>query len=280
MGIITAIPEGGLCNRLRVVLSGLALARRGFRVCVEWGSTWDCRAEFADLFEPITFEYVAAGKEGVEGSFCIRPRRWWNAPRSRRNLRIPELLRHLYYGAQYRGLQTKDSEKFLSRARAYNNIYVSTCYEWFPYAPELVHRLKPVKPIAAQIDALTSDFDAHTIGVHIRRTDNIRSKERSTDSAFEEAMENAVKADGAARFFVATDELDLLERLKEKFPRRVMHQQLSTVRRDTCEGIQQAVVDLFCLARCSRLIGSYWSSFSEMAAEIGEIELYIVGAPQ
>lgn len=41
-------------------------------------------------------------------------------------------------------------------------------------------------------------------------------------------------------------------------------------------GIADAVVDLFILSRTQRLYGSYWSSFSEVAAQIGNIPLEIV----
>jgi hypothetical protein len=37
---------------------------------------------------------------------------------------------------------------------------------------------------------------------------------------------------------------------------------------------------LFCLSKCQKIIGSYWSSFTEAAAEIHGIEKIIVGAPE
>jgi hypothetical protein len=38
----------------------------------------------------------------------------------------------------------------------------------------------------------------------------------------------------------------------------------------------EAVVVLFCLSRCHKLLGSYWSSFSDMAADLGSIKAQIV----
>ena len=40
--------------------------------------------------------------------------------------------------------------------------------------------------------------------------------------------------------------------------------------------MQEAAIQLWSLARTRRLLGSYWSSFSDMAAEIGGIPLHIV----
>ena len=44
-------------------------------------------------------------------------------------------------------------------------------------------------------------------------------------------------------------------------------------------GIQDAVIDLYSLANCRKLIGSYWSSFSEVAAQLRGIELVIAKDP-
>ena len=37
------------------------------------------------------------------------------------------------------------------------------------------------------------------------------------------------------------------------------------------------MVDFMCLAGTKRLIGSYWSSFTDMAADFYKIPVYIVG---
>jgi hypothetical protein len=43
--------------------------------------------------------------------------------------------------------------------------------------------------------------------------------------------------------------------------------------RNQQKGIQDALVDMYCLAGCQKIIGSYFSSFSEVAAQINGIEL-------
>ena len=61
-------------------------------------------------------------------------------------------------------------------------------------------------------------------------------------------------------------------RLRETFKGRTLAQEAFS--------IDEAVVDLFCLAHTRRVIGSYWSSFSDMAAEISGIPLEIAGKSQ
>ena len=59
------------------------------------------------------------------------------------------------------------------------------------------------------------------------------------------------------------------------YPDRIITQR-TQVRRDTLDGMREAVVDLWCLAATQRIIGSYWSSFTDTAAELRQIPLEIV----
>lgn len=275
---ITVVPQGGLCNRLRTVLSAFFAAQKGADVRVEWACIKECKADFHDLFEPLSLSAVEVNGQCSQGGFSITPRRWWNRPQSRWNLHVPALLRRMIYDEQWVNLQRAEGK--YSIEHVYKNIYISTGYEWYPYDPKLSRLLRPVAEIGKRIDELSANFDVHTVGVHIRRTDNVVCMRHSTDEAFVEAMRKAVEEDGDTRFYVATDDLDVLKKLQDTFHGRIMHQPLTDVRRDTCEGIRQAVVDLFCLAHCRRLLGSYWSSFTDMAAEIGGVEPHIVGKPE
>ncbi|WP_315206305.1 hypothetical protein [Alloprevotella tannerae] len=241
---LTVVPQGGLCNRLRVALSALS----AFPDCeVEWGRDKACYAYFDELFQPL---------KGV-----IR-RRWWNTPQTRRNLHFPALLRRWIYDAQL--VNAKALPAVIDRPT-----YVSTGYALGSYGREWLQRLKPLDSIRRRIDAITAQFPPDIVGVHIRRTDNKKSWSHSSDEAFWRAME----ATGGT-FYLATDDLDLRQALCRYF--NVITQPLSSVRRDTREGIEEAVVDLYCLAATNRLFGSYWSSFSDTAAELGNIPLSII----
>jgi hypothetical protein len=51
------------------------------------------------------------------------------------------------------------------------------------------------------------------------------------------------------------------------------------VRRGARQAARDAVVDLYCLAGCRKLLGSYYSTFTDTAAAIHGIPLEIVGHP-
>lgn len=264
---LTVVPLGGLCNRLRVTLSARFVsetAGRPVQVCWDGGDA-ECRAAFGDLFHSIDTP-----------NFRITGRPWHYTSVSRRNLHFPALPRLFLFDAQQKNFDPRrhgDIEDWLSR---YRRLYLSGCFVLKPYPPTITALLRPLPRLQQRIDALTADFDAHTVGVHIRRTDHRLSMSVSTDEAFLSAMRACVEADSRTRFFLATDDDTLRHRLSAEFADRLMA--LPSVEgRDTLAGIEQAVVELWCLSATSRLLGSYQSSFTDTAAELGGIPVSIAG---
>lgn len=265
---LTLVPQGGLCNRLRAVLSAVSLIEEQHivaRLRVGWSADAECAARFDQLFEPLGSPHVS-----------IAPRRWTDRPVTRRNLHWPALVRSLFYSAQYRN-RPPAIEATVPAASAAGEVrlYVSTGHAFCDYSPAYVRRLHPLPHLQQRIDALSVGFDAHTVGIHIRRTDHTTCIAESPDALFVDAMQQAVDADPATRFYLATDDADLKRRLMEHFTGRVTVQDCCGTRADL-RGMEEAVVDLWTLARTSRLLGSFWSSFTDTAAEIGGIPLEII----
>ncbi len=262
---LTVVPQGGLCNRLRVLLSAFSIVSRlGKPVHVAWACDGECCAAFGDLFEPLT----APG-------FSVGGRTWLHDPVTRKNLHLPGIVRHLVYGAQQKNFNPAKHGDIVTFAQSARRVYVSTCSSLCDYSPELARSLRPVAAVRAGIEAHTKRFGQHTVGVHIRRTDNAVSIKESPVGAFIDAMRAEVEADARTQFFLATDDAALKGRLCGIFPQRIICQE-APVRRDTLEGMKEATVDLFCLAACHKLLGSYWSSFTDAAAEIGGMPTEII----
>lgn len=257
---------GGLCNRLRAMLSALALSHDyDGTIRVEWHPTAECRARFEDLFVPIG-----------SGRFVIENGHWWTIPSRKSNLHIPRILRTLMgYTSQhddYRPTSLGDVSEML---RHHKKVYLSSGMQLADYPHECLHRLQPRYELKQRIEQLKRQFAETTIGVHIRRTDNARSIEESPVSAFVAAMKKELQRNAKVKFFVATDDAAVKEELKRLFSAHIITQQ-SAVRRDTVEGMRDALVDLWCLASTQHILGSYWSSFTDTAAEIGHVPLTVV----
>ena len=72
------------------------------------------------------------------------------------------------------------------------------------------------------------------------------------------------------RFYLATDCPQTDRALRDRFGARLLVQGECVRARDTLEGMHAALADLLSLARCQRLLGSFYSSFSVMAALLGD----------
>lgn len=158
---------------------------------------------------------------------------------------------------------------------AHRNVYISTPYALCDYPPRLAALLQPQPHLQARIDELKSRFTRYTVGVHIRRTDNVKSLSESPVEAFRRAMNHEIQENFNTRFYLATDDESLKRTLVQQYSDRIITQR-TNVRRDTLAGMEEAVVDLWCLAATQKLLGSYWSSFTDMAAELGGIHPEIV----
>lgn len=262
---LTIAVQGGLCNRLRVVLSALFFSENSqSKVRLVWSKNQECFAHFEELFEPLQSE-----------AFCIIPGQWWLTPVTRFNLHLPALLRLPFFDEQQKNFDPRQHGSLEQWVNQYPRLYLSTGYSLLDYPPAIAQRLRPVKALQQRIDAIVSRFTPHTIGIHIRRTDNAVSIAESPIEAFEQAIEEEIAGHPEALFFLATDEDGLKQQLSQKFPGRILYQTTSAGR-DSLDGMCEAVVDLFCLAQTSQLLGSYWSSFTDTAAELGGIPLRIV----
>jgi hypothetical protein len=108
------------------------------------------------------------------------------------------------------------------------------------------------------------------VGVHIRRTDHRKSIESSPSHEFWKEMELH-----DTHFYLATDDIGERAAACERFGERVVTGPKTLLGRNSPDGCWDAMVDMICLSKCSLIIGSYASSFSEVAAAIGNVPLKI-----
>lgn len=132
----------------------------------------------------------------------------------------------------------------------------------------------PVAPLQQMIQSYAGGFK-NVIGVHIRRTDNANSVEHSPTELFLQAMQDEVAADPAVGFFLATDDPDEEKNILKNFPDRITVHKKESLHREDPAAIRDALVDVYCLSRCRKIIGSYWSSFTEVAHLLRGAEMHL-----
>lgn len=270
--MIYLVPHSGLANRLRAMVSGLSLAKKMDQpINVIWKKDNGCNADFYELFQPVV---------GLEFSRPDWKVKCMKLARGKKLLSwLPGLAGIDFYMFDENFKQYVECNKghvfnpaiIKKNAR---NIYINTCNDFF-YQKEVLALFKPVSEIQLLINKYTQKFSSKTIGVHIRRTDHLQSREYSPVELFINQMKNDLREDSQVDFFLATDEIETERQLKELFPGKIVSVE-KELTRSSKAGMIGAMVDLYSLAKCSKVYGSQGSSFSNIAARIGNIPLEVI----
>lgn len=167
--------------------------------------------------------------------------------------------------------------KLENRKARYLFLVIVTCENFFPsseFRNDLFQLLPEVEEL---VKKETASFDENTIGVHIRRQDNEISIMNSPLELFEDRMHSEIKECPVTKFYIASDDYHVKNKFEDSplWKDKIMFTK-GSLSRDSREGILQAVVELYTLAKTKKIIGSYWSSFSEIAAELGKIPLEVI----
>lgn len=265
--MITVLPEGGLCNRMRVVASAWLLATAaGQSMRVIWYRTPDFNSRFDEIFATHSLPF-----EIIERSGMSMPQR--------------ALFRASEYFAAMRGETVFNHEN--TRPGQFNienaltmlhgrNGFIHTNSR-LSVASGMFSLFMPVGYAAERIAELRPRLE-RSVGVHVRGTDNVKAKAESPLTSFIALMNTERLSSPATDFFIATDEPAALAALKREFGESAWEYPKRAYARNDQFAITDAVVDLFALGACNKLFGSYWSSFTDTASELHGIPCVIARA--
>lgn len=259
---------------MRVIASGIALNEEiNAKLIIIWHVDDDLKCPFNLLFENSTLFSIESKKRKYyylmppnQSSALKRLRvRWRNG--------VIGVSNFVDYTA-FADATLKKQLNLLALAKRRGNLYIRT-WEEFGENNSTYRYLTPIAPIQKKIQELTSRFSELTIGVHIRRTDNENSKRFSPDHLFIQKMQEELQQQPAVSFFLCTDDPAVEELMVKQFGDKVIIYEKQYTRRNI-KGMQDALVELYCLSKTDRILGSYWSSFSEVAASLNHAELETV----
>lgn len=249
--IIFLAGRAGLCNRLRSLCSCLCLSyfwEIPLLMC--WYPDEACNCYFEDLYEPVC---DSISPEGIIKQFQAG---------DDRVLYINKIEGAGWFYNQF--LKTyADRDEFRKR------------YLFF------VRSMKVKPHLLQDMEQFIKDiWQEEVIGLHIRRTDflnavNVRftESEFSSDEKFVRAIEREVDR-GCNKFFLATDNEDTKKSISDKFPGKIIsYCKTFSDKEKRHTSVGDALVDLYLLSKCKKIIGSYSSSFSKYAAQLGKVPL-------
>ena len=264
-------PIGGLANRMRVIASGIWLCKAaGKEMKLIWTLNSEMNIAFEEIFEPIESIEIIKKKP----SYCF-----FRSSEQKKFFKkwIIKIL-NIIFSMKYLIIEDYGAKKILSTEtdietlkKTNKILYFRTCEE-LSYNYDKYKLFIPKSDIQQRINEVCSNFDKKTIGIHIRRTDHKLAILQSPTELFIQRMYTDLKRDPDINYFLTTDDKETENQLAKLFGNKIrcIEKEFS---RKTKLGMKDAVVDFYCLANTSKIYGSYWSSFSYIAARINGIEI-------
>ena len=257
---LTVYCNGGLGNRLKVLLSGMVLAETtGRHFQMLWPRTPACVASFHSLF--VNAWNVIAPEQNQLDGLPYYP--GWLGPE------LPDLLAetapHLIVG----------HTSWLLRPALYppHILLEARC-------KQLYQELCLVPELSARVEEFRSrHFRPVMVGVHVRRGDFIEQRPDAAGSAITTlaAVDRFLETSPAAGIFLATDDgavnpytgrkrvKGIRKQFIRRYGERVVFTQPRSLDRRLPEAILDATVDLWLLRSSDYFVGTQGSSFSELA---------------
>lgn len=264
-------PYGGLANRMRAIDSAINMQNEGLcKVKILWYKDQQCGCAFTDIFYPIKTVRDLKTTNGYR--FVMRIL-------GSKNRIVRSFFRVLQRARLFRWYPKEDIEGPYSFARLKEGRYLLVLMETWEYFYEKDKFNSDYIKIKdnATYNSCCSHIDENTIGVHIRRGDHKLSIKNSPLELFESAMKEECVKNEKTNFLLCTDDDGIKSYFSNSgFWHKLVFNPEGVISRDSTEGIKQAAGEMYALSKTRRIIGSYWSSFSLMAAKLGGIEVDVM----
>jgi hypothetical protein len=254
--------SSGLCNRLLLLAGSLRIAEETRRsLALYWPANEALGCAFNDLFTN-RFEMVTEADLAhiLKTNFNVKVYNAWRT-----------------HGPTYRTIRRDgDPDAHIVIIKGWSD----PRFEDETHGPKIDTairgRLLDFKP-RPEIEAVVRQFALPpvTFGVHVRRGDAPDEFGQSRDEHFMRIMRGLLERCPNANFFLATDIATVEERFQEEFDRALLTAPKTWAPRSEVQGVREGLIDLLLLARTSGLIGNAHSSFSQVAARLGKIEMVV-----
>ncbi|AWV99687.1 hypothetical protein [Arcticibacterium luteifluviistationis] len=260
---IDIVPFGGLGNRMRVLNSiGALQAKADCEVELIWLIKAELNAPFSSLFKSASFPFTIAN--GLKYTLFLK------------------FVKHIFidkYTSIYRfilglfydlvlfdeDVLNISENQLLNLIKDKKKILISTCYAFFDFPS--FDNFTPSDSVQQKLNSLELPKDL--IGIHIRRTDHVEIIKDSSLDSYSKAIEEEISKNKTSTFYLATDDYEVKEYYKKKLKKQLITQDFELAR-DSETGIENALIDILALSKCTKLICNSKSSFVVTAQRIAK----------
>lgn len=270
-GSLMLIPSGGLANRMRAIASAYTLTQQtGSDLQVVWFQDWGLKAPFNSIF--VLPEQLLLREATLTDKLLYDRAR-------RKNLWLPTFPQRLLFERRLdeKKIWLLNSQGFDFSEWARGHRCYMSCYQVFGDFPDSLYSIlfHPVKEVMDNVNRFRDQFSSHCIGLHIRRTDNRESINQSPTNLFIDKVKVEIDTHADTTVFLATDSDDVKNELRKLFGTRIITPNKGACR-SNIEGIRGGLIDMWTLSTTQKIYGSVGSSFSTLAASIGETKIELV----
>lgn len=265
---IYIVPDGGLGNRLRAIVSGIFLAREIDAVpIIVWHRDSLCNVALDLIIQ--TDKLPARIITPPEHAY----RALYEIPR-RRNLMIPALLAPMKFSLRF--YDEVNLRPYCDDCPALLELVKKTGgkslffsgQEFYDFPRELFREIIcPTNEVISRATEILAGRNPE-FTVQIRRTDHLIAIERSPLDLFL----NIIRQKGSLPFFLATDDQEVKRIVTSEFPDRVIIN-LSEANRGSSDGLIDAMAEIYIMSLTRRIYASAGSSFPVIAAWLGSVPL-------
>lgn len=267
---IILVAKGGLANRMRAIASGFVVAKSIKRpLTVVWNRNEELNAPFHLIFETgdLPFRVMEIGD--------LRYHCLYEAPR-KKNLFLSGIFAKIQ-GSRILNINEEISKELLhfNLEHFKGNLIINSGLQFADFDHKLFREIFKFSKNVSDRKARILNLETPRYALQIRRTDNVSSIKHSPLELFEDVIQRLINQDASIKFFLATDDQHIKQYLSGKYPRNVIYNP-NKAERDTPQGIVDAAAEFIIMSECREIFGSYWSSFSEMAALYGNTQLTVI----
>lgn len=249
---IYLLPLGGLGNRIRFLeTASVILKNMGTKsVHVIWIVNEDLHAKIEDLFNVDSFLKIHTlyTNNLVEKLFSYGL------------LYLLRLCPFHYYADRYFNLKECVGKKKIALIEGSERLSDYDRLEFFMPKDHLLSKAESILGHSENI-----------VGVHIRRSDHQLATTRSTDDLFDRIIFSEISSGNYV--YLSSDDVNVKRNFKDKYGDRIIIYDNAVIDRKSSAGMQDAVIEMLCLALCKKIYGSFGSTFSNVAS-------YIYGKPK
>ncbi len=270
---IVAEPMGGLCNRMFFIASTSKLSSAvDTNLEILWNVNNELGIKFDELFDPIekiSFTYRSNLAHKFHRFIQNRGAAFY------KNVFLYDFDK-IFLNADF--LENEDIIKetnFVEQLNGSRKIYLQFFNIIYEYGEFDFSIFKIKAELKEELNKVVQLFNSNTVGLHIRRTDNVYSIKNSPIEAFIDKINKEIELNPDSKFYLATDDQNTEKFLLGKYGDKIIIYSTNK-ERSSKDGIKQALIDLYALSNTKLIFGSHGSTFSYMASLLGKAKLQIV----